>query len=50
MARSWREGRMQDAGAEGNKARSCGMLGKQRRMKDGSEPKKKKKANGAGFT
>ena len=39
---------MQDAGAEGNKARSCGMLGKQRRMKDGSEPKKKK-ANGAGF-
>ena len=44
MARSWREGRMQDAGAEGNKARSCGMLGKQRRMKDGSEPKKKKKS------
>ena len=48
MVRSWREGRIHEAGEEGNGVRSRRVLGIQR-MKDGSESKKKKKANGAGF-
>lgn len=42
MVRSWREGRIHDAGEEGNGVSSRGVLGIQR-MKDGSELKEKKK-------
>lgn len=39
MAGSWRKGRKWDAGAEGNGARTCGVLGRKRRIKDEPEQK-----------
>lgn len=41
MVRSWQEGRIHEAGEEGNGVRSHRVLGIQR-MKDGSESKKKR--------